>query len=64
MRIMKKLRIDDREEIDKSGQEQSVIAHPVFDEDYINDLIVRAKQNWEGIDPDEWLQSIRGEYGV
>jgi hypothetical protein len=36
--------------------------NPNFDNDYLNDLISRAKDNWKDIDTDEWLNNIRGEY--
>lgn len=35
---------------------------PKFDNDYLNSLISKAKSNWKGIDPDEWLQNLRGGY--
>ena len=61
---MKKLRTDDTGKIDKSTKEHLALVYPVFDEDYLNDLIAKAKHNWQGIDPDEWLQNFRGEYEV
>jgi hypothetical protein len=37
--------------------------NPVFKEDYINNLIKKAKKNWSDVtDADEWLQTVRG-YG-
>jgi hypothetical protein len=33
-----------------------------FDEDYLNQLINKARKNWKGVDPDSWLHEIRGEY--
>jgi hypothetical protein len=35
-----------------------------FDEDYLNTLIQNAKKNWQGIDADEWLHSVRGDYEI
>ncbi|MEX0771698.1 MAG: hypothetical protein WD038_00950 [Balneolales bacterium] len=35
---------------------------PTYDEDYLNSLIRKAKKNWKGIDPDEWLSGVRGDY--
>jgi len=35
-----------------------------FDDKYLNKLIVKAKQNWEGIDPNEWLLELRGDYEI
>jgi hypothetical protein len=36
--------------------------NPKFDNDYLKSLISNAKKNWQGIDADDWLQSIRGDY--
>jgi hypothetical protein len=36
---------------------------PNFDEEYLNKLISKAKKNWSGINTDDWLNSLRGEYG-
>jgi hypothetical protein len=33
-----------------------------YDSDYLNQLITKAKKNWKGIDPDEWLYDVRGGY--
>jgi len=33
-----------------------------FDENYLNDLIAKASKTWEGIDAEEWLNEIRGDY--
>jgi hypothetical protein len=33
-----------------------------YDDNYLNSLIQKAKNNWKGIDPDEWLKNVRGEY--
>lgn len=35
---------------------------PKFDQDYLSRLISKAKKNWKGIDPDEWLHKLRGDY--
>lgn len=35
---------------------------PKFDASYLNKLISKAKKNWKGINPDEWLNNIRGTY--
>ena len=36
--------------------------NPKFDDDYLNALISKAKKNWKGINPDEWLFNLRGGY--
>lgn len=36
--------------------------NPKFDNDYLNQLISKAKQSWKGINPDEWLIELRGGY--
>jgi len=36
--------------------------NPKFDNDYLINLISKAKQSWQGIDTDEWMLSLRGEY--
>lgn len=36
--------------------------NPKYDPDYLNNLISKAKKNWGGVDPDEWLQNLRGDY--
>lgn len=33
-----------------------------FDEDYLNGLIDKASQSWKGIQAEEWLNEIRGDY--
>jgi hypothetical protein len=38
--------------------------NPKFDENYLNSLISNAKKNWQGIDADEWLQELRGNYEI
>ncbi len=35
-----------------------------YDDDYLQSLIHKAKKNWNGINPDEWLQNLRGGYDV
>lgn len=35
---------------------------PKFDNDYLNKLISKAKKNWKGINPDDWLLNLRGGY--
>jgi len=61
---MKKLRINNVGETVKPTQGQLVTIRPSFDEDYLDDLIAKAKHNWKGIDPDQWLHNLRGEYQV
>ena len=36
--------------------------NPRFDNDYLEELIIKAKSNWKGINPDTWLQNLRGGY--
>ena len=36
--------------------------NPKFDSDYLASLISKAKKNWKGIDTNEWLLNLRGEY--
>lgn len=36
--------------------------NPKFNDDYINQLISKAKKNWKGVNPDEWLLNLRGGY--
>ncbi len=36
--------------------------NPKFDSNYLNSLISKAKKNWQGINPDEWLNNLRGGY--
>ena len=33
-----------------------------LDEDYLNGLIAKASKTWKGIDAEEWLNEIRGDY--
>ncbi len=35
---------------------------PEFDDNYLKQLISKAKKNWKGVEPDSWLHEIRGEY--
>lgn len=35
---------------------------PSFDEGYLNKLISNAKSSWKGVDPNEWLKNVRGNY--
>lgn len=35
---------------------------PKYDDVYLKGLISRAKRNWKGINPDEWLDQFRGGY--
>jgi hypothetical protein len=35
---------------------------PRYDDNYLNSLIHKAKSNWKGIKPDEWLNNLRGGY--
>lgn len=35
---------------------------PKFDADYLNKLIKKAKKSWNGINTEEWMLNIRGEY--
>lgn len=35
---------------------------PKYDDAYLNSLIKKAKGNWKGINPDEWLNEMRGDY--
>ncbi len=36
--------------------------NPRFDALYLNSLIEKAKKNWKGVDPDEWMNNYRGDY--
>jgi len=36
--------------------------NPKFDSNYLNSLISKAKKNWQGVNPDEWLNNLRGGY--
>lgn len=52
-------------EIDKRSLKliEIVDYSPKYDDDYLNSLIEKAKNNWKGVDADEWLNQIRGAYG-
>lgn len=41
---------------------QLIDYNPKFDNDYLNKLISKAKKNWKGINPDDWLLNLRGGY--
>ncbi len=51
-------------EIDKRSLKLSELIDfsPDYDEAYLNSLINKAKSNWQGIDPDRWLNDLRGDY--
>lgn len=51
-------------EIDKKTLRllQLIDFSPRYDEEYINSLIKKAKNNWSNIDADNWLNEIRGDY--
>lgn len=36
--------------------------NPKFDSDYLNSLIKKAKKSWKGINTDDWLKNLRGDY--
>ncbi|MBI5916895.1 MAG: hypothetical protein HY842_16090 [Bacteroidetes bacterium] len=53
-------------ELDKSSLRllEIIDYNPSFQEDYIQNLIKKAKKSWEGVtDADEWLKNVRG-YGA
>ena len=53
-------------ELDKSSLHllEIIDYNPSYQEDYIKNLITKAKKSWEGVtDADEWLNNIRG-YGA
>lgn len=35
---------------------------PNYDSDYLTSLITKAKKSWKGIDTNDWLDNMRGEY--
>jgi len=37
---------------------------PKYDNEYLNSLIQKAKGNWKGVSPDEWINNLRGGYGT
>lgn len=52
-------------EIDTSSLEfvEMVGYHPKYDEQYLNNLIDKASNNWARVtDKDSWLREIRGNY--
>ena len=51
-------------EIDKSALKliQLIDYSPKYDEQYLNGLIAKASPKFKGIDPDKWLNEIRGGY--
>lgn len=51
-------------EIDKKSLKlvELIDYQPQFDHQYLSQLIHRAKPRWQEIDPDQWLQQLRGEY--
>jgi hypothetical protein len=51
-------------EIDKSSLELIgfVDFTPKYDDKYLKGLILKAKGNWKNIDPDLWIDNIRGGY--
>lgn len=51
-------------EVDKSTLKfiELIDFNPKYDEKYLNSLIKKAKSNWQGIEPDEWLNEFRGGY--
>ncbi|MGZ3862362.1 MAG: hypothetical protein ACXVPN_03405 [Bacteroidia bacterium] len=51
-------------EIDKSSLTLVELKdfNPKYDDKYINALVKRAKNKWKGIDPNQWLQDLRGGY--
>lgn len=54
-------------EIDKSTLKfvELIDYHPQYDEQYLKSLRDKAKKNWlESINPDNWLNEIRGGYDV
>lgn len=53
-------------EIDKKTLKllQLINFKPRYDDDYLNSLIVKAKSNWKGVNPDEWLNNLRGGYNA
>ncbi len=36
--------------------------NPKFDSDYLSSLISKAKKSWTGVDANDWLTSLRGNY--
>lgn len=36
--------------------------NPRYDSEYLDSLISRAKKSWRGVNTDEWLNNLRGDY--
>lgn len=36
--------------------------NPRYDSEYLDSLISRAKKSWKGVNTDEWLNNLRGDY--
>ena len=53
-------------EIDRSSLKliEFVDFSPKYDDKYLKGLILKAKGNWKNIDPDLWIDQIRGDYGA
>ena len=51
-------------EIDKTALKliELIDFNPTYDEHYLNSLILKAKAHWKNINPDEWLNNLRGDY--
>lgn len=51
-------------EIDKGTLRlvQLIDFEPKYNDEYLNSLIHKAKNNWKSINPDEWLNDLRGGY--
>lgn len=51
-------------EIDKSALKliQLIDYTPLYDEKYLNNLIAKASPKFKGLNPDQWLNEIRGGY--
>ena len=51
-------------EIDKSSLKLIgfIDFSPKYDDNYLKGLILKAKSNWKNIDPDLWIDQIRGGY--
>ena len=41
---------------------QLIDYNPKFDSDYLTSLITKARKSWKGIDTNEWLTNLRGDY--
>jgi len=63
VRVKGKQNIDTGEIDTKSLKLLELINYnPKFDNDYLNGLIQKAKKNWKGINSDDWLINLRGNY--